>query len=91
MGSNPIWGGIFLSSHLTMHNNYLSCISHITDLGVWLVASLTCLNPFTPKRAMCSILLCLTPDNFTHPWGTLRSQWVNHSLKNCPIKVTLSP
>ena len=30
----------------------------------------------TPKTARLTILLCLTPDDFTHQRGTPRSQWV---------------
>ena len=35
------------------------------------------INPFTPKPAVISILLCLTPDDFIRQWGTPGSQWVN--------------
>ena len=33
-----------------------------------------------PKPAILSILLCLTPDNFTRQWGTPRSQSVNRQM-----------
>ena len=44
--------------------------------------TLTLWRPNRPKPARLSILLCLTPDNFTRQWGTPGSQWVNCSLKN---------
>ena len=34
------------------------------------------LNPLTSKPARLSILLCLTPDDFTRQWRTPGSQWV---------------
>ena len=37
---------------------------------------------YEAKETGLSILLCLTPDNFTRQWGTPGSQWVDHSLKN---------
>ena len=43
--------------------------------------NLTVFNPFTPKPAILSILLCLTPDNFTCQWGTPRSHWVKEEQK----------
>ena len=38
--------------------------------------SLTLRRPNRPKPARLSILLCLTPDDFTRQWGTPGSQWV---------------
>ena len=37
---------------------------------------LTLWRPNRPKQARLSILLCLTPDDFTRQWGTRGSQWV---------------
>ena len=39
------------------------------------------INPLTSKPARLSILLCLTPDDFTRQWGTPGSQWVNVDKK----------
>ena len=41
------------------------------------VGPLTHWHPNRPKPARLSILLCLTPDDFTRQWGTPGSQWVN--------------
>ena len=37
----------------------------------------TKINPLTTKPARLSLLFCIMPDDFTHQWGTPRSQWVN--------------
>ena len=44
-------------------------------------------NPLTPKLAILSILLCLTPDRFTRQWETPGSHWANQylSFANLPI------
>ena len=36
--------------------------------------------PNRPKLARLSILLCLTPNNFTRQWGTPGSQWVEREV-----------
>ena len=38
------------------------------------------INPLASKL---SILLCLTPDDFTRQWGTPGSQWVNQQKMIC--------
>ena len=42
---------------------------------------LTFWRPNRPKPAKLSILLCLTPDDFTRQWGTPESQWVNERCR----------
>ena len=67
-------------------------ISRIPSVGgVWIFSGTTqCVtlinNPFDTQTGLNwpdfnSILLCLTPDDFTHQWGTPGSQRVKHSLK----------
>ena len=56
----------------------------------FLLFILKLVNPFTPKPAILSILLCLTPDKFTCQWGTPEVNGLIILKKCTTVKVPMS-